>query len=102
VTQKIDAYKPTHLHVSEGSKASATAKSRGSSRTTVADTSATDQVTFTDSARSLQRLEEAIAKAPVVDTAKVAALRESIDRGNYAPSAARIADKIIDFERKLK
>ncbi len=63
--------------------------------------SADERVTLTDSARQLQRLAEAVAQSPVVDTAKVATLREAVDRGEYQVDARRVADRMIDLEREL-
>lgn len=62
----------------------------------------TDHVTLTDSARSLQKVEEAIAKAPVVDTRKVASVKQSINSGTYRINADRIAGKILQLESGLK
>ena len=61
-----------------------------------------DQVTLTDSARSLQKIEEAIAKTPVVDTAKVAAIKQAVSSGTYQIDTGRVADKLLQFERGLK
>jgi negative regulator of flagellin synthesis FlgM len=61
-----------------------------------------DHVTLTDSARSLQKIEEAIAKAPVVNAAKVATVKEAVNSGTYQIDAGRVADKILQFERGLK
>ena len=61
-----------------------------------------DHVTLTDSARSLQKIEEAIAKAPVVDTAKVAAIKQAVSSGTYQIDTGRVADKLLQYERGLK
>ena len=61
-----------------------------------------DHVTLTDSARSLQKIEEAIAKAPVVDTAKVAAIKQAVNSGTYQIDTGRVADKLLQYERSLK
>ena len=61
-----------------------------------------DTVTLTSSARSLQKIEETVAKAPVVNAAKVAAVKQAINSGNYQIDAGRIADKLLQFERGLK
>ena len=62
----------------------------------------TDHLTLTDSARSLQKIGEAIAKAPVVNTAKVAAVKQAISSGTYQIDAGRVADGLLHFERGLK
>jgi negative regulator of flagellin synthesis FlgM len=62
----------------------------------------TDHVTLTDSARSLQKIEEAVAKAPVVNADKVATVKHAISAGNYKIHAARVAGKLLKYERGLK
>ena len=77
--------------------------SRRAKRRPPAGSAATgDTVTLTDSARSLQKIEEAVAKAPVVDAAKVAAVKQAINSGTYKIDAGRVADKLLQFERGLK
>ena len=61
-----------------------------------------DHVTLTDSARSLQKIEQAVAKAPVVNSEKVAAVKQSLAAGTYQIDPARIAGKILKFESGLK
>ena len=61
-----------------------------------------DHVTLTDSARSMQKIEEAVAKTPVVNSEKVAAIKQSISAGTYQVNAASVADKMLKFERGLK
>ena len=61
-----------------------------------------DQVTLTSSARSLQKLEEAVGKTPVVNSAKVSAVKQSLSAGTYHVDAHRVADKLIRFESGLK
>jgi len=61
-----------------------------------------DHVTLTDSARSLQKIEEAVAKTPVVNADKVAAVKQAISSGNYKIDAGRVAGKLLKYERGLK
>lgn len=61
-----------------------------------------DHVTLTDSARSLQKIEEAVAKTPVVNADKVAAVKHAISSGNYKIDAGRVAGKLLTYERGLK
>ena len=61
-----------------------------------------DHVTLTTSARSLQKLSEAIAQAPVVDAAKVAAVKQALSSGTYQVDTRRVADKMLQFEKGLK
>ena len=61
-----------------------------------------DQVTLTTSARSLQKLSDAIAQTPVVDAAKVASIKQALGSGTYTIDASSIADKMLQAERGLK
>jgi negative regulator of flagellin synthesis FlgM len=72
------------------------------SGTASAASQAGDQLTLTDSARSLQKIEEAVAKTPVVNSHKVAAVKQSISSGTYHIDAGRVASKILQFESGLK
>ena len=72
----------------------------GSSKAAVSQSG--DQVTLTSSARSLHKLEEAIAKTPVVNAAKVSAVKQSVSTGTYQVDSARVADKLLKFESGLK
>jgi negative regulator of flagellin synthesis FlgM len=61
-----------------------------------------DHVTLTNSARSLQKIEEAVAKTPVVNADKVAAVKQAISSGTYTIDAGRVADKMLKYESGLK
>jgi negative regulator of flagellin synthesis FlgM len=61
-----------------------------------------DHVTLTNSARSLQKIEEAVAKTPVVNAAKVASIKQAVQGGTYHVDARRVADKLLQFENGLK
>jgi negative regulator of flagellin synthesis FlgM len=107
VPDKISGYKATQpLAPVKGAKANtAVADQSGSDASGTVSTAApqsSDHVTLTDSARSLQKIEEAIAKAPVVDTAKVAAIKQAVSSGTYQIDTGRVADKLLQFERGLK
>ena len=61
-----------------------------------------DHVTLTHSARSLQKIEEAVAKTPVVNADKVASVKQAISSGTYKIDAGRVAGKLLQYERGLK
>jgi negative regulator of flagellin synthesis FlgM len=61
-----------------------------------------DHVTLTTSARSLQKLSEAIAQAPAVNAEKVASIKQAVNGGSYQVDSRRVADKMLQFERGLK
>jgi negative regulator of flagellin synthesis FlgM len=107
VTNKISGYQATEpLAPAKGSTAigAAADKAQGDATAGASATTAQtgDQVTLTDSARSMQRIEESVAKAPVVDAAKVAAVKQAVTAGTYQIDAGRVAGKLLQFERGLK
>jgi negative regulator of flagellin synthesis FlgM len=107
VTDKISAYsaaEPIAPIKGSNSNAVVTDKPQQSENSAagVAVSQAGDTVTLTNSARSLQKIEETVAKAPVVNAAKVAAVKQAIHSGTYQIDAGRIADKLLQFERGLK
>jgi negative regulator of flagellin synthesis FlgM len=61
-----------------------------------------DQVTLTSSARSLQMIEQVIAQTPVVNSSKVAAVKQAISSGTYQVDSGRVADKLLQFESGLQ
>ena len=104
---KISGYKATQpLAPIKGSKGNTPVADQSGSDASATSAStaspSSDHVTLTDSARSLQKIEEAIAKAPVVDTAKVAAIKQAVSSGTYQIDAGRVADKLLQYERGLK
>lgn len=60
-----------------------------------------EQVSLTRSAVLLGRLEEALASVPVVNDARVDAIRQAVDSGAYEIDAEAIADQITRFEQDL-
>lgn len=77
-------------------------KSQGEGSAAAASAAPADHVTLTDSARSLQKIEAAVAKTPVVNADKVAAVKQAISSGSYKIDAGRIAGKMLKYERGLK
>ncbi len=106
MTSKIDGYKSSQPILSsgaKGAKAAVSDKSGSAARTGAnAETGGADQVTLTQSARSLQQVAAAVANAPVVDTKKVESVKLALNNGTYKVDAGRIADKILQFEKLLK
>jgi negative regulator of flagellin synthesis FlgM len=106
VTDKISAYSAAEpVAPIKGSNSNGVAADKAQSEASAAGAAASktgDTVTLTNSARSLQKIEEAVAKAPVVNASKVAAVKQSIHSGTYQINAGRVADKLLHFERGLK
>lgn len=98
----ISIAEPAAKPTGSGSNAVVTDKSQGEESAAVSTAPPKDHVTLTDSARSMQKIEEAVAKTPVVNAAKVAAVKQSISAGTYKIDAGQIASKMLNYERGLK
>ena len=107
MTHKISAYSPADsvapIKGTNGNGAVADKSQGETSAAGAASASQTgDTVTLTTSARTLQKIEETVARTPVVNSAKVAAVKKAISSGTYQIDAGRVADKLLQFERGLK
>jgi negative regulator of flagellin synthesis FlgM len=60
-----------------------------------------DSVTLTDSARTLQKLGEAIAASPVVDGNRVEAVKSQIAQNTYKVDSLKIAAKLLASDQEL-
>ena len=98
----ISTAEPVAKPTGSGSNSLVADKSQAEGGSSAATAQTADHVTLTDSARSLQRIEEAVAKAPVVDAGKVAAVKQAISAGTYQIDAGRVAGKMLKYERGLK
>lgn len=85
-----------------GSNSVVADKSSGEGSAAASKAQSADHVTLTESARSMQRIEEAVAKTPVVNAEKVAAVKQAIGSGTYKIDAGRVAGKLLKYERGLK
>jgi negative regulator of flagellin synthesis FlgM len=105
VTDKISGIsiaEPVAKPAGSGSNAVVADKLQGEGSAAASTAQTADHVTLTDSARSLQKIEEAVAKTPVVNAAKVAAVKQAINSGTYKIDPAQIAGKLLKYERGLK
>ena len=106
MTDKISAYSTAEpVAPVKGSNSNSVVADKSQGEASAAGSSASqtgDTVTLTSSARSLQKIEEVIAKAPVVNASKVAAVKQAVDSGTYQINAGRVADKLLQFESGLK
>lgn len=60
-----------------------------------------DTVSLTETASSLSTLIEALAQVPVVDSARVEALKAALADGTFQVDAERIAGKLLRMEKDL-
>ncbi len=104
MTNKISGYSNAEPIAAIKGSASSTVTAEKSQAESAAGSPAKggDQVTLTNSARSLQKLEETLANSPVIDHAKVAAVKQALGNGTYKVDAGRTAGKLLHFERGMK
>lgn len=108
MTNRISGYKPSEplAPVKGPTSGGPVDKPQAAAATTAAAAPApaapsADTATFTGPALTLQKLSAAVAKAPVVDVGKVAAVKQSLQNGTYQVDARRVADKILQSESEL-
>jgi negative regulator of flagellin synthesis FlgM len=59
-------------------------------------------VHLTGAARNLAAIEQTVRAMPVVDEARVAAVKERLQNGSYETNAQRIADRLLRLESDLQ
>ena len=77
-------------------------KSNASAASPAAPVNATDTVSLTDTAAQLQSVQQIIADTPIVDDARVAALKAAIEDGSYTVNADELAQNLLRSEFELR
>jgi negative regulator of flagellin synthesis FlgM len=88
-TRRAETAKPA-------SKESQGAASRGAAPATTGDT-----VNITPSGMLMSKLEEVVQSAPIVDSKRVAAIKDALAMGNYEIDDQRVANRMLKFERDV-
>jgi negative regulator of flagellin synthesis FlgM len=101
MANKIDGFNQTQPLVTGGGKSGAAGRADGSTPAAPPVSKSRDTVTLTESARQLQKLEEAVAKAPVTNAEKVQSVKDALAHDAFNVDAERVADKMLQFERDL-
>lgn len=70
--------------------------------TETGQSSTADTVSLSDNALQLGKLDNTSIAAPVVDTKRVEQIKQAIESGSYEVDAAKVADKLMQFESILK
>ncbi len=65
------------------------------------ETNSADTVELTGMAQRLKALEASVAELPEVDEARVAALREQIESGEYTVDSRSVADKMLGLDKQM-
>jgi negative regulator of flagellin synthesis FlgM len=104
VATKISGYPSEPIAPLKGSTTGNVAadKAQAEASSPAATSQTGDHLTLTSAAQSLQKLSEAVAKAPVVNASKVASIKQAVSDGTYQIDAGRVAGKLLDFENGLK
>ena len=103
MTDKINGYGRTDLPASSSRTGTVKPTEQGeSARSTGSEESTrTDAVALTDTAVRLKRIEANLAEMPEVDQARVDALRERIESGDYQVDGREVARKLMQMEQDL-
>ena len=102
MTNKIGGYGNRPVHNGTGKTVSRERDTGTSSASQSGDAGkGATPVQVSDQARQLAALERAVQDAPVVNDARVAAVRTAIEEGRYEVVPERIADKLLRMEQDL-
>jgi negative regulator of flagellin synthesis FlgM len=106
VTNKISGYNPSEVLPSTvGNSPNVPAADKGATGAAAASgpqSSTADTATFTGSAQTLQKLSSVLAATPVVNSAKVANIKQAVQNGSYSVNAGSVADKLLHSDSELK
>ena len=102
MTNKIGGYGNRPVHNGTGKSVSRERDAGTSASQSTEGAKAATPVKITDQARQLAALERAVNDAPVVNEARVAAVRLAVEEGRYEVVPERIADKLLRTEHELK
>ncbi len=101
MTDKINGYGRTELPASRSGSVKRTEQGESARSAGGEESTRTDAVALTDTAVRLKRIEASLAELPEVDQARVDALREQVDAGDYQVDGKEIARKLMQLEQDL-
>jgi negative regulator of flagellin synthesis FlgM len=99
VTTKITGYQNPAVQV--GTDKSVSRARDGAANAAEVASKPANPVQITEQARQLAALEQTVNSLPIVNEAKVAAIRSAIEDGSYQVVPERIADKLLRMDREL-
>jgi negative regulator of flagellin synthesis FlgM len=102
VTNKIGGYGNGPVQTGTGKSVSRERDAGMSASQSAEAGKAATPVRITDQARQLAALERAVHDAPVVNEARVAAIRLAVEEGRYEVAPERVADKLLRMEHELR
>jgi len=105
MTEKVNnqGLRPTDTASTRRSEASKAARHESAKEAAHGTTAASsgDTVNVSRSGLLMTRLEEVVHNTPVVDTARVAAIKTALSSGSYQIDDQKTADKLLRTERNL-
>ncbi|GGU65908.1 flagellar biosynthesis anti-sigma factor FlgM [Pseudomonas laurentiana] len=81
-----------------GNSPESSASTASASTTAAASTQSGETVHLSQEAQQLQKISEKLREQPVVNSARVAELKQAIADGSYKIDSNRIASKLLNFE----
>ncbi|HUO80433.1 MAG TPA: flagellar biosynthesis anti-sigma factor FlgM [Steroidobacteraceae bacterium] len=101
MTTKITGYGTPSTAVTGSSRTGGVERVAGDAPPSGPASPAGDSVTLTSSARTLQRLGDAIAASPVVDGNRVEAVKSQIAQNTYKVDSLKVAAKLLASDQEL-
>ncbi|MBS0396847.1 MAG: flagellar biosynthesis anti-sigma factor FlgM [Proteobacteria bacterium] len=101
MTTKITGYGTPATVVTGSSRSGGVERVAGEGPAPAPAAAGGDAVTLTNSARTLQKLGEAIAAAPVVDGARVDSIKSQIAQNTYKVDSLKVAAKLLQADQEL-
>jgi len=102
VTNKIGGYGNRPVHNGTDKSVSRERDAGTSASQSTEGSKPATAVRITDQARQLAALERAVQDAPVVNEARVAAVRLAVEEGRYEVVPERIAAKLLRMDHELR
>ncbi|MEC4559800.1 flagellar biosynthesis anti-sigma factor FlgM [Pseudomonas inefficax] len=81
-----------------GNTASGSAEKPAASQEAATTSASGEAVHLSQEAQQLQKISDKLRDEPVVNSARVAQLKQAIADGSYQVDAGRVASKLLDFE----
>jgi negative regulator of flagellin synthesis FlgM len=100
MSNKIQGYGTPTPVVTGGSRTGGVERPVGDAQKSGPAAPAGDSVTLTNSARTLQKLSEAIAATPVVDGNRVEAVKNQIAQNTYKVDSLKVAAKLLAADQE--